>query len=180
MNYKQLQSKLYGNDITTSVICRNHTIAEAVDGSIFIDRKLTEFSSIQEAKQYLKHSSNLAAISEQIREDLYRNSDQIVSSIQKHHKDVRITDTLVESYVQLAVSKSFTADEVVFDMRTSNTTDRLLEDRLDYKLNDGSTIVITEETQKSINTLLKHDPNVIDYMKQSRSNFLQVLKQLRN
>ena len=180
MNYRQLQSKLYGNSIVTTIFCRNHVIAESVDGAIFVDHKLTSFSSIHEAKQQIKNNSLSLALNEQLRVNLYRNSDQIVSSIKKHHSNTRITDTLIESYVDLAASKVFTVDNVVFDMKRSNTMDCLLEGRLDYKLNDGSTIVITEETQKSINTLLKHDSEVVDYMKQSRFNFLEVLKQLRN
>ena len=105
-------------------------------------------------------------------------SDNIVANIITKHHNVRVTDTLVESYVELASSKLFTTDPVAHDIRRFNKLDSLVEGHFDYVLDDGSTVVITEETQQRINKVFGHHQDVIEYMRESQDNFLDVLDQL--
>jgi hypothetical protein len=54
----------------------------------------------------------------------------------------------------------------------------LVEGKLNYTLNDGSVIAIDESTQDYLNKLLQNQNEIIEYMKESKENFLHVLKRI--
>lgn len=116
-------------------------------------------------------------VSNELHEESFTH--KIVEIIKENH-DVKITDSLVESFRNLAESKTFTTNKVVTEIRKISRANRLVEDRLDYVLDDGSVVLVTEETQEYINNLLKTHNDIIEYMRMSSDNFLKVIKQLRN
>ena len=78
----------------------------------------------------------------------------------------------------LASSNIFTVDPVVYKIRQLNRLDRIVENKLHYVLNDESIIAINEETQERLNNLLANQKEIIEYMRESSSNFLHVLEQI--
>ena len=64
------------------------------------------------------------------------------------------------------------------EIRKFNNFDRLIEGHVDYKLDDGSVVVISEETQQRINSTFGQHKDVVQYMRESKDNFLSVLNQL--
>lgn len=183
MNFRQFQNTVYhkvlGSDVNRQTQSYGHVITESVDGRVFVDNSETLFSSLEEAIESFKQQKVQEDIQQEIQNELYEEmSDIIVADIIKKHHDVKVTDTLIESYVELASSKLFTTDPVAQDIRKYNKLDQMIEGRLDYKLNDGTVIIITESTQQRINNVFDQHQDIIEYMRESKENFLDVLNQI--
>jgi hypothetical protein len=101
-----------------------------------------------------------------------------VAEIIKEHHDVRVTDTLIESYVELAASNIFSVDPVICELRKYNKIDRLVENKIHYVLSDKTIVAISEQTQERLNNLLQNQKDIIEYMRESKDNFLYVLDKL--
>lgn len=186
MNYRQFKTSLYatvtGSDVVNQTSCYGKTICETADGEIFVDGVRTEHGSLEEASESIRHEKIQEDIQREIQQELYEemSDTKIADIIKTYHENIRITDTLIESYVELASSKLFTVDRVAQDIRKYNKLDRLVEGRVDYKLDDDTVIVITEETQNKINKIFGQHPDVVAYMRQSVENFLDVVNQIED
>lgn len=154
-------------------------LIEQTEDSILIDGVSTEFTSLEEARQYIKQNNISEQLEEEISKELYEeiNETKIASIIKEHH-DIKVTDTIIESYIDLASSKVFTLDPVVEDIRTLNKFDKLIEGKLDFQLNDGSLVAINENTLEQINNILGDHSDVIEFMRESKENFINVIEQL--
>lgn len=183
MRFSQFQRSVYGalvgSDVNDQTHVHNHHICETVEGQVFVDGVLTQYSSLEEAKSQIKQQKIQEDIQREIQQELYEEMsyNKIADIIRKHH-NVKVTDTLVESYVELASSKHFTTDVVAQEIRTCNKLDRIVEGKVDYKLDDGTVVAINESTQALINNVFGKHPDVINYMRQSVDNFLAVVDQL--
>lgn len=183
MYFKQFSKKL-SEDITGVAVARQlhsngHLIEMTVDQVVTIDKEPTDFATIEEARQYIKTQYDTKDLEEQIKTELYDDiADNKIANIIKEYHDVKVTDTLIESYIELASSKLFTVDPIVQDIRELNKLDKLIEGKIDYKLNDGSIIAINEYTQLRLNSLLKDQQEIIEHMRESKENFISVLKQI--
>jgi uncharacterized protein (DUF362 family) len=120
-----------------------------------------------------------ASLVEEVTKEIYEEipNNKIVDIIKEHH-DVKVTDTLIETYIELASSNIFSVDPVICELRKINKLDTLVEGKLNYTLDDGSVIAINEATQEYLNKLLQNQNEVIEYMRESKKNFLSVLKQI--
>jgi len=56
--------------------------------------------------------------------------------------------------------------------------DNIIEGKLDFILGDGSIIAIDESTFNKINNILCNHSDIIDYMRESKQNFIYVIEQL--
>jgi hypothetical protein len=184
MYLKGLRSKLseqvVGSEVKSQISYYGSSIVETTDGKIFIDQQETKLGSLEEAKQEIKQQMMFEEIQHELQQELYADISptKVADIIRKTYEDVRVTDTLVESYIELASSKLFTTDPIAQEIRKFNNFDRLLEGHVDYKLDDGSTVVISEETQQHINNTFGQHTDVVQYMRESKENFLSVLNQL--
>ena len=179
MKYKQFAKRLKESicaiQIQEESECRGHSIILSKDGKVFVDFKQTELASLDEAAQYI----NQIALEEEIVKDLYEDipPSKIANIIREHHS-IKVTSSLIESYVQLAVSKTFSIDPVIYEIRLLNSMHSLIENKIDYKLQDGSIVAISEETQLALASLLDDKYELVEYMRESKSNFMYVLKEL--
>jgi hypothetical protein len=183
MKFKDFQkstyAKAYGAEVVNQIQCYDSTIVEASDGNVYVDGVRSDYVSLEEAKSNIEQKRVHEDIQRQIQQDLYEEmSPSVVSQIIKKYHDVKVTDTLIESYVELASSKLFTTDSVSHEIRQHTRVDRLLEGHFDYVLNDGTVMVITEGAQQRINNTFGNHPDVIEYMRESKENFLDVLNQV--
>jgi hypothetical protein len=176
MKYKQLYRKL--NESKESFISFGKVV-HYQDGKLTIDGDIIseEFGSLEEAKEYCKSLYISHKLEEDIKVETYEELEEnrIAKIISEHH-NIKVTDTLIESYLELASSKLFTVDPVVSDIRKLNKLDQILEGKFDYRLSDGSTIIISEVAQENLNNLLKDQKDIIEYMRESKENFLHVLE----
>ena len=123
--------------------------------------------------------SSTPSLEEQAKKELYEElSDKTIANIINEYHDVKVTDTLVESYKELASSNIFNIDPVVHRIRSLNKLDRLVENKLHYVLADDSIMAIDEATQERLNNLLQNQTEIIEYMRESKENFMHVLTQI--
>lgn len=120
-----------------------------------------------------------ASLVEEVTKEIYEEIPNTkVAEIIKEYHDVKVTDTLIESYVELASSNIFSVDPVICELRKYNKLDTLVEGKLNYTLNDGSVVAINETTQDYLNKLLYNQNEIIEYMRESEQNFLYVLERI--
>ena len=179
MNFKQFNLKiketLCGAQIQSESVFHRRSIIESVDGHIFLDYKHTQFDSIEEAKEFVLST----VLEEEISHDIYEDIPNVkIANIIHEHHDIKVTDTLIESYLDLASSKTFTTDPAVLDIRSLNSLDSLLNNKVDFVLNDGSTVAISESTHQRLSNLIDDKYQIVDYMRESKENFVRVVKAL--
>lgn len=176
-NLEQIKT---GFQIETQAFCYGHLIQLTAEGVVLVDRRETLFTSVEAAVDEIKYQKLQEDIHHQIQEESYDMvaNTTVADIIKHHHSDARVTDTLIESYVELASSKLFTTDIVAQDIRKINDLDVVVEGRFDYVLNDGSKIVISESAQEKLNNIFRQHQDVIEYMRENVTNFLNVLNQI--
>lgn len=177
---KGLEQSVSGVQLEAQTICYGRLIQETEDGLILVDRAETQYRSLEEAVDSIKQQRLVEDIHKQIHQEQYEemSDSKVANIIKQYHSDVRVTDTLIESYVELASSKLFTTDPVALEIRKFNKLDRIIEGYFDCVLDDGSTIAISEATQQKLNNMFGQHQDVIDYMRKSAENFLSVLDQI--
>ena len=179
MYYTEFTKGIKKANVVESVRSYRQLIEMTDEGKVLVNGIETSFKSLEEARQFVKKEYISEKLEDQVSKDLYEElSDTKVASIIKEYCDVKVTDTLIESYIKLASSNIFTVDPVVYKIRQLNRLDRIVENKLHYVLNDESIIAINEETQERLNNLLANPKEIIEYMRESSSNFLHVLEQI--
>ena len=128
------------------------------DFSVFINGEKHEqkFSSLEEAKKYCKDHISTLEILEDI--DLTIPENKVASYIKKHYNIEKITDT-----------------PVVLEMKLNSS---LIAGKLDYTLEDKSVVAISESTQNKLNMLMRDRADVVQYMRESKENFMRVVKEI--
>jgi len=186
MQYKQLQSNMYstilGEEVQKYSSVYGSSIVESAEGRVYIDGVATNYASLEEAEDQIRQQKIQEDIQSEIRlEQISEMShDKMAAIIKSHHSSVRVTDTLIESYVELTSSKIFTLDPVVAEMREYNKLGSLVEGKLDFKLDDGTVVAINEDTLTMINNIFEGHSDVVQYMRQSLDNFVSVVEQIEN
>jgi preprotein translocase subunit SecA len=178
MYFNQFKSKLNGHGVQSHLYSYGHLIEQTED-SVLIDGASTEFTSLEEAREYIKQNNISEKLEQEISKELYEeiNDSTIVSLIKEHH-DIKVTDTIIESYLNLASAKEFTFDPVVTEIRNLNKLDKIFEGKIDFILNDGSIVAINEDTFEQINNIFENHSDVIRFMRESKQNFVNVIEQI--
>jgi len=179
MYFEEFKKKLTGDTISESIRCHGRVINLHIDGTVFIDNEKTDFLNLEEARNYIKQKYYATHLEEQVKHEIYDeiSENKIANIINKYH-DVKITDTLIESYLDLASSKLFTLDPVVEEIRKLNKFDMIIEGKKEYKLEDGSMVAINNSTNDKLKELFNTHTEVVNHMRQTKENFLQVIKQI--
>ena len=179
MLYSEFSKSLKKPNVVESVRSYRQLIELTDAGKVLVNGLNTEFKSIEEARQYIKHDYILHQLEEQVSKQTYEElSEHAIASIIKEYNDIKVTDTLIENYIKLASSNMFSVDPVVQDIRSLNKLDRLLEGKLHYVLKDDTIVAISELTQSRLNNLLQNQTEIIEYMRESKENFFHVLEQI--
>lgn len=177
---------MYFKEFTKSISRAEETIRsyghliQSIKGTIFVDNEKTDFTNLEEARKYIKNKNCSEAIEDDIIEKQYEEiSANRIANIIKEQHDIKVTDTLIESYLELASSKMFTVDIVVQEIRKLNKLDSIIENKIHYELQDGSIVAIDEQTQKQLNNLLANHKDVVEYMRESKNNFFNVVNKIK-
>jgi hypothetical protein len=180
MYYQQFSKSLNVSfDIVESIRSYGNLVQKTADDEILLNNELTDFKTIEEARTYIKTKQHSDNLEESITKEIYGEiTATYIANIIKEHHNIKVTDTLIESYIDLASSKIFTIDPVVHEIRALNKLDKVVEGKLHYELSDGSIVAINEGTQDLLNNLLQGQKEIIEYMRESKENFLHVLEQI--
>ena len=179
MNYYQFTKSFKKAGIVESARSYRQLIEKTEDGIVLVNGAETPFKSLEEARQNIKQEHINQQLEAEVSKGLYEElSDTKVANIIKEHHNVKVTDTLIESYIKLASSNVFSVDPVVQEIRSLNKLDRLIENKLHYVLDDETIVTIDERTQERLNKLLHNQTEIIEYMRESKENFFHVLTQI--
>lgn len=177
--FKTLINKSINLEIDESAYSYGNLIEKTVNGEVLINKESSEFVSIEEARTYIKNKHQTENIEHEITKEIYEEiTDNRIANIIREYNDVKVTDTLIESYVELASSNIFTIDPVVQKIRKLNKLDVVVEGKIHYELSDGSLVAINESTQNKLNNLLQNQKEIIEYMREGKENFLHVLERI--
>ena len=170
-----LASKLTGAEITEQVISAGRHVC--TDGTkVYVDYMASEYASIKEATSCLKNNELSQAI-QSIVSDTIQYNDYRVLNVIKESTGCRLTNTLVETYVDAVNNRTLTLDETVHAIR-----DRCIKSNINNKvlfvLEDGASVAIDSNTLSTLRKLFKENTDVVEYMRTSSSNFNSVLKQI--
>lgn len=172
---KRIKESLCGTEIREESRCCGHSIVLSEDDRVFVDYKETQLTSIEEAVSYIKQIK----FEEEIAKELYEDIPSVkIAKLIKEYHDIKITNSLIESYINLASSKVFSVDPVVTSIRSFNSMDRIVDNMIDYVLDDGSIVAISEETQLMLNFLFEDKYQLVEFMRESKANFKHVLREL--
>lgn len=172
----KLKSKIYeSSGILDSFIYQEESVVISKDLKIIINNEEIDYDlkNLEEARSYARSYIDNKKILENIDKSI--PEEKIANLVKKYHNIDRITDTLVESYKELASSNLFSIDPVITEMKQRTS---LFAGKLEYKLSDGSTVAISETTQHKLNRLLDNKYEIVDYMRESKTNFMHVIRQL--
>lgn len=179
MRYKEFTNKIKRSGVVETTRCYSHLIEKMENGKVEINGEPTKFNTIEEAREYVKQNYISQKLSNEVSTDIYEElSEEKIANIIKEHHNIKVTDTLIESYKELASSRMFTVDPIVLEIRSLNKLDRLVEGKLHYVLNDETIIAIDESTQDRLNNILQNHLDVVEYMRESKENFMHVLTKL--
>ena len=172
-NFSKLRSKLHQQQgIADRFICNESVVVISKDLQITVNEEyIGDAKSLEEARTYARSYVANKNIVEEIK---LIPEEKVVTLIKKHHLVEKVTDTLVESYIELASSNIFSIDPVVTDLKERSNSNFV--GKLEYTLNDGNTVAINEDTQLVLNSLLKDKYNVVEYMRESKTNFMRIIK----
>lgn len=184
MQYKQFTRKLSEQqvwvEIKSQLRSHGHLIEQTSEDVILVDKAVTEFVSLEEARQFVKQQFELSLLEKELQQEMYEDlSESAIAKIIAETHDVKVTDKLIEQYVELAATKPFTTDVVVNEIRSLNKHDRLIEGKIDFNLDDNSIVAIDEEFYNYINNILESHKEIVEYMRESKENFLNVIKKLK-
>lgn len=172
-----LKSKLSeSSGVLDSFIYQDKRVVISKDFRITVNEELvdSDISNLEEAREYVKSYINNSIILQDI--DTVIPEEKIVNLVNKYHKIDKITDTIVESYLELASSNLFTIDPVLLEIKQRSSS---LPGKIEHTLNDGTVVAIDEETQNLLNTLLEDKYQIVEYMRESKENFMYALRELR-
>lgn len=158
-----------------SYIYREAAVAIGKDYKIYVNEDVidVELKSLEEARQYAKTVIDTRIILQDV--NTLIPEEKVANIVRKHYDIEKITDTLVESYLELASSNIFSVDPVITEMKQNSS---YFAGKLEYRLDDGSIIAINEDTQHLLNDLLSDKYQIVEYMRESKNNFMHVLKEL--
>jgi len=183
MHFKSFTNKIKSSVLQRNIVeqtsCFNIRLYRTDEGKIFIDNLETEFKTLDEARSYIRQQNKLQYIEQELSKNIYEDVlENKIATLIKEKNNIKVTDNILEHYISLASSKVFTIDPTVQLIRKLNKYDYMFENKIDYVLADGAKVVIDINTQERLNTILKDQKEVLDYMRESKENFLHVVNLL--
>lgn len=176
ITFNKLKTKLAeSSGVLDSFIYQEKRVVIDKDFSISIDEEVIgmELKNLEEAREYAKTYINNSLIIEDI--DAVIPEEKIVNLISKYHNNIKITDRIVESYLDLASSNLFTIDPVLVEIKQKSSS---IPGKIEHNLSDGSVVAIDEDTQFKLNTLLEDKYQIVEYMRESKQNFMRIIKEV--
>lgn len=146
-------------------------VASIKNGNLFIDGMDTgkDYNTIEEASQYIRDFISMLDNKKAIIEEY--NVREVAAIIKKYEPNTRITNSLIESYVEQAQKKSFNVVPAIQELSEK-------DNKFKYILEDGSVVAIDIETQNVLNIKLAEETEIVDHMKKNKENFINVIRKI--
>lgn len=177
---KNLNNTIVKESISFSKYYYGFTIDITNSDKVYVNKKLTNYSNINEALAVID-SKKYTNLYTEINKDNYNyiHKNLLSELINKYDNNIKITENLLSSYINSAKNKEFNANEVLFEIRKLNKLGNIFNNKIDYILEDNSKVVIDINTQEQINKLFNNHIDIIDYMQENKQNFMKVINQIK-
>jgi len=115
-----------------------------------------------------------------IREEIFRGTPRhlVAEAIAKSQPEVRITEKVVDFYLDIAASRQFTIDETVNKIRELDSFKGIFENYKTFVLDDNSEVVISEEMYVKVCESI-NNTDVLQFMRANKDNFMSVVNILK-
>lgn len=162
-----------GASLLDSFIYRGAHVRVSESLEVTIDNEVIgTYADLKEARS----QAEMRISSNQLVEDHSSVSDEKLVSIISTVHDVKITDTMLESYRRQLTSGEFSIDPVITEVRRRMSSS--FADKTEYTLDDGSIVAVSESTQSMLTSLLEDKYSIVKYMRVSKDNFMHVVRKL--
>lgn len=172
MNYLQFQQKLnttlFDIDLKNQYQIGEHIIKETED-KFLVD--LQEFETNNEVLEYIKNkqfSNTLLETTEHF------TNTTLHSLLKEHYPQNKITNTTINTLRNLIENKTFAFNPILESIRNHP----VFSDKIYFILEDQSKVCINKHTYQKLNEIFKDQLDIESYMKESKDNFISVIKQL--
>lgn len=139
-----------------------------IDNNLILEEAASHDDAVLYAKSYI---NNIECIGE----NTILIKDKLVQLIEKYHS-TKVTNTLIEAYEELILSDEFTLDPVILEMKSHNS---IISNKLHFTLKDNAIVAIDESTKDKLSSLDVDKYKLVDYMNESKDNFMQVIRTLK-
>ena len=111
-----------------------------------------------------------------LKEEIFKATPQhlIADIIAENYPDARITDTLIESYINLALTREFTLDKTIHEIRKLNSFDSNIDGKISFVLSDKTEVMVSEDTFVKICESINSN-DIIQFMRMNKDNFLNAV-----
>lgn len=112
---------------------------------------------------------------DQIKDDIFKATPKhlVADVIAINYPEARITDKLIESYLELAATKEFTLDKTIHEIRKLDSFVEF-EDKVTFMLEDDSCVVISNELYTTICKSINNE-STIQFMRKNKENFINCI-----
>lgn len=168
---KKLESSVYNSPIKEEVRIQGNHVVVLENGDVFMNRRHTSFLSLDEAIKFTKREMyrDLAWI--KAFDNISANS---IASIIREHSSEKITNSLIESYLDEAFDKVLTTNPITLKIRDLVSLNSV-DNKIDFVLEDGSTVAIGKTLLEKLNS---ENDKYINNMRKSIDSFNMLLATL--
>lgn len=114
--------------------------------------------------------------------DMYRQVQNLIienlqySELKRLFSGDSVLNTRIDEVKRLAMNRTFVLESEVLGVR--ELTDSFsINNKIDFDLNDGSTVCIDKDTYSFLSKL-KIDEEILEYMQESKNNFIEIITQI--
>lgn len=178
ITYTNFRSKIYEQaDLSASFLYKDKRVTISEELNISIDNQLiyyyTQINSLEEGIEIAKNwIDNIDCVDS----TNIISESKVAEIIKKSGITNKVTSQLVESYIEFVNSRDFSIDPVVIELKSKFNNSQF--NKLEYTLKDGSTIALDEQTVEKLSNELKDKYKLVEHMRESKENFMQVIRQL--
>ncbi len=140
---------------------------------------ICDVESVEEAKQIAECIRTSAEVNRELSESVRHVSDSDIIVALKENESYRITERTVELFKEAIEQKLFVPSNAMLELRES-VGGLPYHTKIDYKLSDGSVVLLDTETNRLLNSLIdvREHYELIQYMVSNSTNFVSVVEQL--
>lgn len=172
MNYlqfqKNLNSTMFDIAIKKQYQIGTHIVKETED-KFLLD--FQEFNTIQETLEYINNKKFSNVLLDSI-EPI--SNKTLYSLLKEHYPQNKITNNTINSLRNLIENKTFSFNTILESIRNHPN----FSDKIYFILEDQSKVCINKNTYQKLNEIFKDQIEIEQYMKESKENFIRVIKQL--
>jgi hypothetical protein len=153
----------------------NGKVARFISSMLYYDGEyIAEFKGLKEAREHLEALDMALDLEEQFKVVVYDKPllDSVITLALNESGEIKPTASIVENFKILVNERKFFPSNTLLNLReTYNPSD--VYGKIDYHLNDGSTVLIDIETNRQLNTImdLKDSADLLLFMTANPTNF---------